>query len=120
MIIIMVGGWLRVFVVGTIFLSLQALGSSGTPSPFAPHERMSCCQESAPTHSGDCGGKHQPLPSPTMLCCPGCAMVLTPFFAPTYPPIFSPDSGETCSLASLIRAGRSERPPVPPPRGSAS
>src|SRR5690349_11070902 len=118
--ITMAGRWLRVLLAGVIFLSLQALGNPGVASPFAPKQRMSCCQDTAPTQTDGCAGKHHPVPSPTVPCCPGCTMVLTPFFAPTYPPAFSPDAGETCSLASLIRVARSERPPVPPPRTSAA
>jgi len=116
----MVGRWLRVVLAGAIFLSLEAAASPGVPSPFASKERMSCCQDTVPTPGDDCAGKHRPAPSPTVPCCPGCTMVLSPFFALAYPPAFSPDAGETCSLASLIRTGRSERPPVPPPRATVS
>ena len=118
--VIVVDRRLRLFISGMIFASLQALASPGVSAPFAQQERMSCCQESSTPPEQDCGDKHQPLPSPSVPCCPGCAMVLTPFLAPIYPPAFSPDAGETCSLGSLIRLGRSERPPVPPPRAQAS
>ena len=101
------------------FLGLSVLFTAmPTPAAGATPAKSSCCARMKAVGSqNDCGKDAPKLPQDRQ-CCVGCANCLALYLPNHHSLNFSPSLAWTLALTSMHGNGRSERPPVPPPRAA--
>jgi hypothetical protein len=80
--------------------------------------KVSCC---AKIMKGDVAAdgcaRHAPKTDPEKQCCSGCVFCLATILSSSTPHVYPTTGEESFALFTVRELVRSDRPPVPPPRG---